>query len=71
MLNLEELDLNIKVKRYEKFIDGDTLKKDIIIYMPQLYKFTFNIYSIINHRNQTIFSLNEKDFENIVTFILI
>ncbi|CAF4744456.1 unnamed protein product [Rotaria sp. Silwood2] len=59
MLNLEELDLNIEVQCYEKFIDGDTLKKDIIIYMPQLYKFTFNICSIINHRDQTIFPLNE------------
>ncbi|CAF5002804.1 unnamed protein product [Rotaria sp. Silwood1] len=59
MLNLEELDLNIQVQCYEKFIDGDTLKKDIIIYMPQLYKLTFNICSIINHRDQTIFPLNE------------
>jgi hypothetical protein len=77
MLKLEELDLNIRVKCYEKFIDGDTLKKDIIIYMPQLYKFTFNIYAIINHCNQTIFPLNEdiqktfKYFSNnrIITYI--
>ncbi|CAF1277945.1 unnamed protein product [Rotaria magnacalcarata] len=30
MLNLEELDLNFAIKHYEKFIDGDTLKKDTI-----------------------------------------
>ncbi|CAF5080216.1 unnamed protein product, partial [Rotaria sp. Silwood1] len=68
MLNLEELDLNITVNCYEKFIDGNTLKKDIIIYMPQLYKFTFNIYSIINHRNHINFPLNEhikNTFKNI------
>ncbi|CAF1513899.1 unnamed protein product [Rotaria magnacalcarata] len=66
MLNLEELDLNIIVKSNEKFIDGDTLKKDIIIYMPRLYKFTFNICSTIDHRNQTNFQLNkhiEKTFK--------
>ncbi|CAF4736357.1 unnamed protein product [Rotaria sp. Silwood1] len=59
MLNLEELHLNIIVKCYEEFISGDTLNKDIIIYMPRLYKFTFNICSIIDHRNQTNFPLNE------------
>lgn len=59
MLNLEELDLNITVKGYERFIDGDILRKNIIIYMPRLYKFTFNIYSTIDHRNQTNFPLNE------------
>ncbi|CAF2125107.1 unnamed protein product [Rotaria magnacalcarata] len=56
MLNLKELDLNVVAESHEKFIDGDTLQKDIIIYMPQLHKFTFNICSTINHRN---FSLNE------------
>ena len=60
MLNLEELELNIVVQCYEKFISGDTLKKDILIYMPRLYKFTFNICSIICHRNQTNFPLNES-----------
>ncbi|CAM4845161.1 unnamed protein product [Rotaria magnacalcarata] len=66
MLNLEELDLNIIVKCNENFIDGDTLKKDIIIYIPRLYKFTFNICSTIDHRNQTNFPLNkhiEKTFK--------
>jgi hypothetical protein len=59
MLNLEELDLNIIVHCYEKFISGDTLKKDILVYMPQLYKFTFNICSTIDHRDQTNYPLNE------------
>ncbi|CAF1650904.1 unnamed protein product [Rotaria sordida] len=59
MLNLEELDLNLLVKSYRKFIDGDILKKDIITYMLRLYKFTFNICSIIDHHDQINFSLNE------------
>ncbi|CAF0789333.1 unnamed protein product [Adineta steineri] len=59
MLNLEELDLNIKLMSYTEFIDIDILKNDIIIYMPRLQKFTFNIYSIIDHRHQAIFPLNE------------
>jgi len=66
MLNLEELHLNINVECCEKFIDGDTLKKDIIVYMPRLYKFTFNIRSTINHRNQINLPLSEcsqKTFE--------
>jgi len=60
MINLEELDLNIIVQCDEKFIDGDTLKKDIMTHMPRLYKFTFNICSIINHRYQTNIPLNES-----------
>ncbi|CAF3639507.1 unnamed protein product [Rotaria socialis] len=49
-----------------RFIDGDTLMKDIIPYMPRLYKFTFNIFSTIKHCDQTNFALNqhiEKTFE--------
>ncbi|CAF5070644.1 unnamed protein product, partial [Rotaria sp. Silwood1] len=65
MLNLEELHLNMIVECNGKFIDGDTLK-DIIIYMPRLYKFIFNICSTINHYDQINFPLNEhieKTFE--------
>ncbi|CAF4077709.1 unnamed protein product [Adineta steineri] len=67
MINLDELDLHINVLCYEKVIDGDILKKDIMIHMARLYKFTFNIRSTIKHRNQTNFSLNEsiaKTFNN-------
>ena len=59
MINLEELHLNIIVKCNGKFISNDTVMKDIIIYMPRLHKFTFNIYSTINHCDQTNFPLNE------------
>jgi hypothetical protein len=59
MVNLEELELDMTVLRFEKFIDGDTLKEDILKYMPRLYKFTFNIRSIICRRHQTNFPSNE------------
>ncbi|CAF1468314.1 unnamed protein product [Adineta steineri] len=70
MIHLEELDLNITVQHCEKFIDGDILKKDIMVHMPHLYKFTFNIYSTITYHYQTNFPLNEyiektfKSFSN-------
>ncbi|CAF3960244.1 unnamed protein product [Rotaria sp. Silwood1] len=70
MLNLEELDLNITVYCDKKIIDGDILKKDILIYMPQLYKFTFNICLIINHHHKIKFPSNEhiqNTFKNIST----
>ncbi|UJR29813.1 hypothetical protein I4U23_017357 [Adineta vaga] len=66
MLNSEELHLNIRVKCYEKFIDGYKLKNDILIHMPRLHKFIFNIFSILNHCDQTNFPSNEhieKTFE--------
>ncbi|CAF2122003.1 unnamed protein product [Rotaria magnacalcarata] len=59
MLNLEELHLNIIVECNGRLIDGDTLMKDIILYMPRLYKFTFNICSTIKHCDQTNFALNQ------------
>jgi len=64
MINLEELDLNVAVKYYEK-LDGYILMKDIS-YMPRLYQFTFNINSIIDDDYQTDLPLNEymqKTFE--------
>src|SRR5437868_3621858 len=46
MLNLEKLDLNLNDVVHDKgLIDGNILKVNIINYMPQLNKFTFNIRS--------------------------
>ncbi|CAF1515547.1 unnamed protein product [Adineta steineri] len=60
MINLEELHLNIIVKCNDKYFDGDILKKNILIYMPRLHKFTFSIYSIINHNDQINLPLTKK-----------
>ncbi|CAF2043383.1 unnamed protein product [Rotaria magnacalcarata] len=48
MLNLEKLDLHLMVDRHKGFINGNDFKKNIINYMPQLNKFTFNI-RLFNH----------------------
>ncbi|CAF1509774.1 unnamed protein product [Rotaria sordida] len=70
MLNLERLDLHLKVDRYKGFIDGNDLKKDIINYMPRLNQFTFNIRLFNRSSDQNNIPLNEeiqdtfKDFMN-------
>ena len=51
MINLKELDLTIALANNDKCIDINILNKDIVTHMPQLNKFTFNIYSKIHHRN--------------------
>ncbi|CAF3030763.1 unnamed protein product [Rotaria sp. Silwood2] len=52
MSNLEKLHLNVYVSMKETFIDGNNLKKNIINHMPRLNKFTFNIRSYLDNRNQ-------------------
>ncbi len=63
MLNLEKLDLHLKVDRYKGFVDGNDLKKNIINHMPLLIKFTFNIRSFNLSPNQLNISTN-KDIQN-------
>jgi hypothetical protein len=65
MINLEELELLFEIRRFEGFVDGNTLK-DIISHIPRLYKFTFNIFSIVIHCDQNNFPSDEcirKTFE--------
>ncbi|CAF1019079.1 unnamed protein product [Rotaria sordida] len=70
MLNLEELDLHLKVDRYKGFIDGNDLKENIINNMPRLIQFTFNIRLTNRRPNQTNLPSNEdikhtfKDFKD-------
>ncbi|CAF5133013.1 unnamed protein product, partial [Rotaria sp. Silwood1] len=69
MLNLEKLDLQLHIFRNEGFIDGNSLKENIINYMPRLNKFTFNI-RLFYPANRTNLPSNEdiqqtfKDFKN-------
>ncbi|CAF1372803.1 unnamed protein product [Rotaria magnacalcarata] len=62
MLNLEILDLHIKVDRYKGFINGNDLKENIINYMPQLNKFTFNI-RVFNHISNKINLPSNEDIQ--------
>ena len=61
MINLEELILYLSIIRSNKnYIDGNELYDDILIYMPRLNKFTFNIHTNIDRKNdEIVFSSNE------------
>jgi hypothetical protein len=49
MINLEELQLYLVVRRFDStFIDGIQLYDQFLIYMTQLNKFTFNITTIVH-----------------------
>ncbi|CAF3552388.1 unnamed protein product [Rotaria socialis] len=71
MLNLEELDLQLNnVYRNKGFIDGNSLKEDIVNYMTQLNKFAFNIRTFNPSSNLINLPSNEdiqrtfKEFKN-------
>ncbi len=54
------------VDPYEKFIDGNDLKKNIISHLPRLNQFVFNIRSII-YLNDNIHLLTNEQIQNIFT----
>ncbi|CAF2144416.1 unnamed protein product [Rotaria magnacalcarata] len=70
MPNLEKLDLYMNVIERKTFFDGNDLKMNIINYMPQLNKFTFNICSLSSFYNEINLPSNEdiqktfRDFNN-------
>ncbi|CAF1058471.1 unnamed protein product [Rotaria sordida] len=49
MPNIEELTLCLDVENRSKFIDGAVLHKDILIHMPRINIFLFNIITIDHH----------------------
>jgi hypothetical protein len=61
MINLKELTLFLSIlKSYSTYIDGIQLHDQILIYMPQLNKFTFSINTgVINHDIQINLQSNE------------
>ncbi|CAF4128342.1 unnamed protein product [Rotaria sp. Silwood2] len=59
MSNLEKVDLYITVGERKTFFDGNDLKMNIINYMPQLNKFTFNIHSLSSFYNEINLPSNE------------
>jgi hypothetical protein len=59
MLNLEELDLNLKVDCSKGLVDANDLKETIINYMARLNKFTFNIRSFNRFSTQINLLSNE------------
>ncbi|CAF3985651.1 unnamed protein product [Rotaria sordida] len=79
MINLEELILDLSIIRSNKnYIDGIQLYDDILIYMPRLNKFAFNIYTNVDKKNVGIlFSSNEdiqrsfrrKEYGSVASYI--
>ena len=63
MLNLEKLDLTLNISRNTTFIDGNSLKINIMNYMPRLEIFKFNIYSTFNIHNQS-YLLSSEDIRH-------
>ena len=61
MINLEQLFLYLPlVRNNTNYIDGNQLHDDILIYMPRLNKFSFNIDTYVEkNNNQMDFSSNE------------
>ncbi|CAF1367885.1 unnamed protein product [Rotaria sp. Silwood1] len=68
MLNLEKLGLYIMTYVKERFIDGNSLKEDILHHLTKIKHFDFDIYSYIYMKNQLNFPSKEdiqqtfKDF---------
>ena len=64
MINLEELKLYLSVIRFDStYIDGIQLYDQILIYMPQLNKFTFNIKTNVINKNVKIDLPSNEDIQ--------
>jgi hypothetical protein len=59
MSNLEKLHLNVYATMKKTFIDGNNLNKNIVNHITQLRKFTFDIRSYLNDRNENDLPTNE------------
>jgi len=68
MINLEKLALYFTTDYYETYIDGNSLKKNIINHMPQLNEFIFNIRSIIHYNDQISLVSNENIYRTFRSF---
>ncbi|CAF4193925.1 unnamed protein product, partial [Rotaria sordida] len=64
MLNLEELTLYLSIRRIEStYIDGTHLYDEILIHMPQLKKFNFNIYTLVFNKDIKINLPSNNDIQ--------
>jgi len=68
MINLEKLALYFTTACDEKFIDGNSLKENIINHMSQLNEFMFNIRSIIRHNDQISSVSDENIYRTFESF---
>jgi hypothetical protein len=64
MMNLEELTLFLSIIRLDAtYIDGIQLHNQILIYMPLLNKFTFNINTVVANVNAKINLSSNEDIQ--------
>ncbi|CAM4786164.1 unnamed protein product [Rotaria magnacalcarata] len=62
MSNLEKLGLHLTIHANATFIDGNSLKKDILNHMPKLNVFSFDIHSIA-FTNNLIYLPSKEDIQ--------
>ncbi|CAF2784484.1 unnamed protein product [Rotaria sp. Silwood2] len=66
MPNMEELILCLNVENRSKFIDGAVLYKDIIIHMPRMAKFLYNIITIDHYVDMSYWFKNDDIAERYI-----
>jgi hypothetical protein len=64
MINLEELTLFLTIFRDNTYVDGIQLHDQILIYMPQLNRFTFSINTLVLYPDENI-RINHQSNEDI------
>ncbi|CAF1346940.1 unnamed protein product, partial [Rotaria sordida] len=65
MINLEELILYLSLIRFDStYVDGIQLSDQILIYMPQLNKFTFSINIWVDNKNTIIDLSSNEDIQH-------
>jgi hypothetical protein len=67
MPNLEELILNIQIQHRTRFVDGTQINNEILVHLPQLYKFTFHISTEVTR--QHLVHLSDDDIQQTFTNI--
>ncbi|CAF3001057.1 unnamed protein product [Rotaria sp. Silwood2] len=65
--NLKELTLNIQIEHRTRFVDGTQINNEILVHLPQLYKFTFHIST--NVTRQHLVQLSNDDIQQTFTNI--
>jgi len=62
MSNLEELTLNIWIEHRTRFVDGTQINSEILVHLPQLYKFTFHISTEVAQQH-LVHHLSDDDIQ--------
>jgi hypothetical protein len=66
MSNLEELTLNILIEHRTRFVDGTQINNEILVHLPQLYRFIFHISTEVTQQH-LVHNLSEDNIQQ--TFV--